>query len=315
MTRHEPDPVKEISKIAKEFDLFGIKLLPPHIVKSDLDFKIEGGNIRFGLLSIKGISDKSIDKLMNFRKEFATKFEILQAAKEAGISLSILCPLIQAGALEGFKQSRTKVVYEAQIWNLLTDREKMHALPLGEKLDYDLVKVIQYLYNNLKDEKGKPIIKESRLATIKKHSKPYSLIYEQNRKNQQFANWYYENHLLGYTQKREGLVELHSTREAQELPLRDKATMVGTVIDKPYKSKSRKGSDYLRLEVGDETGAIRVMVFNEKLERCERDNKGLPKEGNIVIVKGTKFDEAIFADLITIQDNKVYTKLSQIKSD
>ena len=42
MTRHEPDPVKEISKIAKEFDLFGIELLPPHIVKSALDFKIEG---------------------------------------------------------------------------------------------------------------------------------------------------------------------------------------------------------------------------------------------------------------------------------
>ena len=325
MTRHEPDPVKEISKIAKEFDLFGIKLLPPHIVKSDLDFKIEGDNIRFGLLSIKGISDRSIDKLMNFRKEFATKFEIFQAAKEAGISLSILCPLIQAGALEGFKQSRTKVVYEAQVWNLLTDREKMHALPLGEEYDYDLVKVIQYLHKDLKDEKGRPIIKESRLGTIKKHSKPYSLIYEQNRKNEEFANWYYENHLLGYThgvslrdifsEKRDGLQELYSTREAIDLPLRDKATMVGTVSDKPYKGRSKKGSDYLRLEVADETGMIRVMVFNEKLERCERDNEGLPKEGNIIIVKGTKFDEAIFADLITIQDNKVYTKLSQIKND
>lgn len=325
MTRHEPDPVKEISKIAKEFDLFGIKLLPPHIVKSNLDFKIEGGDIRFGLLSIKGISDKSIDKLMNFRKEFATKFEIFQAAKEAGISLSILCPLIQAGALEGFKQSRTKVVYEAQVWNLLTNREKMYALPLGEKFDYDLVKVIQYLYKDLKDEKGRPIIKESRLGTIKKHSKPYSLIYEQNRKNEEFANWYYENHLLGYThgvslrdifsEKRDGLQELDSTREVIDLPLRDKATMVGTVSDKPYKGRSKKGSDYLRLEVADETGIIRVMVFNEKLERCERDNNGLPKEGNIIIVKGTKFDEAIFADLITVQDNKVYTKLSQIKSN
>ena len=30
---------------------------------TDLDFKIEGDNIRFGLLSIKGISDKSVEKL------------------------------------------------------------------------------------------------------------------------------------------------------------------------------------------------------------------------------------------------------------
>ena len=324
MTRHEPDPVKEISKIAKEFDLFGIELLPPHIVKSALDFKIEGDDIRFGLLSIKGISDKSIDKLMDFRKDFATKFEIFQGAKEAGISSAILCPLIQAGALEGFKQSRTKVVYEAQVWNLLTDREKRFALPLGEKFDYDLVRVIKHLNGTIKDDKGKQIIKDSRLATIKRKQEPYEKIYQQNRKNEQFANWYYENHLLGYThgvslrdifaEKRDGMIELSSVREVENMPLKDKAIFVGTISDKPYKGKSRRGASYLRLEVADETGVIRVMIFNEKLERCERDNEGLPKEGNIVIIKGVKVDEAVFADMITIQDNKVYTKLSQIKN-
>ena len=324
MTRHEPDPVKEISKIAKEFDLFGIELLPPHIVKSALDFKIEGDDIRFGLLSIKGISDKSIDKLMDFRKDFATKFEIFQGAKEAGISSAILCPLIQAGALEGFKQSRTKVVYEAQVWNLLTDREKRFALPLGEKFDYDLVRVIKHLNGTIKDDKGKQIIKDSRLGTIKRKQEPYEKIYQQNRKNEQFANWYYENHLLGYThgvslrdifaEKRDGMIELSSVREVENMPLKDKAIFVGTISDKPYKGKSRRGASYLRLEVADETGVIRVMIFNEKLERCERDNEGLPKEGNIVIIKGVKVDEAVFADMITIQDNKVYTKLSQIKN-
>ena len=324
MTRHEPDPVKEISKIAKEFDLFGIELLPPHIVKSALDFKIEGDDIRFGLLSIKGISDKSIDKLMDFRKDFATKFEIFQGAKEAGISSAILCPLIQAGALEGFKQSRTKVVYEAQVWNLLTDREKRFALPLGEKFDYDLVRVIKHLNGTIKDDKGKQIIKDSRLETIKRKQEPYEKIYQQNRKNEQFANWYYENHLLGYThgvslrdifaEKRDGMIELSSVREVENMPLKDKAIFVGTISDKPYKGKSRRGASYLRLEVADETGVIRVMIFNEKLERCERDNEGLPKEGNIVIIKGVKVDEAVFADMITIQDNKVYTKLSQIKN-
>ena len=324
MTRHEPDPVKEISKIAKEFDLFGIELLPPHIVKSALDFKIEGDDIRFGLLSIKGISDKSIDKLMDFRKDFATKFEIFQGAKEAGISSAILCPLIQAGALEGFKQSRTKVVYEAQVWNLLTDREKRFALPLGEKFDYDLVRVIKHLNGTIKDDKGKQIIKDSRLGTIKRKQEPYEKIYQQNRKNESFANWYYENHLLGYThgvslrdifaEKRDGMIELSSVREVENMPLKDKAIFVGTISDKPYKGKSRRGASYLRLEVADETGVIRVMIFNEKLERCERDNEGLPKEGNIVIIKGVKVDEAVFADMITIQDNKVYTKLSQIKN-
>jgi DNA polymerase-3 subunit alpha len=324
MTRHEPDPIKEISKIEQEFDLFGIKLLPPHIIKSDLDFKIEGDDIRFGLLSIKGISDRSIDKLMNFRKEFSTKFEIFQAAKEAGIPLSILCPLIQAGALEGFEQTRTKVVYEAQIWNLLTDREKMTAFPLGEKHDYDLVEVVKSLSSEVKDDKGKLIIKDTRLATIKRKASPYAKIYNQNKKSESFANWYYENHLLGYTHgialrdifssKRKGMPSLRSVREIENFPLNERCLFVGRISDKPYSSTSKRGSKYCRFEITDETGTIKVLIFNDKLDLCKKDNDGIPKEKNIVIIKGSKKDEAVFADMITCQDNKVYTKLSEIKN-
>ena len=36
MTRFEPDPIAEISKIQRELNQFGIKLLPPHLIKSDM---------------------------------------------------------------------------------------------------------------------------------------------------------------------------------------------------------------------------------------------------------------------------------------
>jgi len=133
MTRHEPDPIKEISKIERELSFFDFKLLAPHIVKSKLDFSIEGNNIRFGLLSIKGISDKSIDRLNNFKNDYANKFEIFQAASEAILNIGTLCALIQAGALEGFKQSRTKVVYEAQLWNILTQKEKQLCMKYAKR--------------------------------------------------------------------------------------------------------------------------------------------------------------------------------------
>ena len=108
MSRHEQDPIKEVSTIHKEFHHFDLELHPPHIIKSKMDFSVEEDGIRFGLLSIKGISEKSMQKLNDFKDEFCNKFEIFQAAEEAGVSLSILCPLIQAGALEGFKQSRAR---------------------------------------------------------------------------------------------------------------------------------------------------------------------------------------------------------------
>jgi DNA polymerase-3 subunit alpha len=321
MTRHEPDPISEISKIERELDLFDIKLLPPHIIKSDLDFKIEEGNIRFGLLSIKGISDKSVEKLMNFRQEYSNKFEIFQAANEAGVTLPVLCPLIQAGALEGFKQTRTKVVYEAQLWNKLTQREKMAIMPIGEKYDYDLVAIIRELNSEIKDEKGNPLVKDSRIKTIRRNTELYRKIYNQNKKSESFANWYYENKLLGYTHgktlrsifedKTEGL---ETIREVEEKELRSSCYFIGTIFEKPYTGKSRKGSKYMRTSVSDDTGITKVLIFNKKLETCKSQNGDkLPEENNIVIVKGTKVDEAVFADLISVQDNKVYTKLLEVR--
>lgn len=321
MTRHEPDPISEISKIERELDLFNIKLLPPHIIKSGLDFEIEGDNIRFGLLSIKGISDKSVEKLMNFRGEYSNKFEIFQAANEAGVTLPVLCPLIQAGALEGFKQTRTKVVYEAQLWSKLTERERIAIMPLGEKYEYDLVAVIRDLNSEIKDEKGKPLVKDSRMGTIRKHTELYRKIYNQNKKSESFANWYYENRLLGYTHGKtiksifdDKVNDLETIRDVEQKDLRSECCFIGTIFEKPYVGKSRKGSKYVRMSVCDDTGITKVLIFNKKMETCKSQNGDKwPEEHNIVIVKGTKVDEAVFADLISVQDNKVYTKLSEVR--
>ena len=67
----------------------------------------------------------------------------------------------------------------------------------------------------------------------------------------------------------------------------------------------------------DETGKAKVMLFNDKIDQCEEENNdSLPKEKNIVVVIGQKQeDNTIFADRIIVQTNKIYTKLSDLKSD
>ena len=115
MTKFEPDPITEISKIHRELPHFGIKLLRPDILKSKDDFSIEGNDIRFGLISIKGISNSSIKKLNSFKTHTSNKFEVFQASTEAGINLGVLSALIQAGALDmGDKYSRSKIALNAQ---------------------------------------------------------------------------------------------------------------------------------------------------------------------------------------------------------
>ena len=320
MSRNEPDPIGEISKIQKEMHNFGIKLLPPHIIKSEMDFSIEDKDIRFGLLSIKGISDKSIEKLNSFRNKYSNKFEIFEAAEEAGLNIGALSALIQAGALSGFNQSRSKIVLEVQLWNMLTSKEKKYAISFADKFDYDLIKIIKHL-NKFTDEKNKIVIKDNRLNTIKQKYAPYLSIYEQNNKSESFANWYYEKKLLGYTynknlkdifaEKRENLKYVSDVLDE---PVNSKVALVGQ-IEEVFSgiSKNAKKTRYVRLKISDETNTISVLIFNDNIETNKLLNNRDFEEGNIVIVKGSKRDDCIFGDLIAIQDHEIYMKLNDLK--
>jgi DNA polymerase-3 subunit alpha len=320
MSRNEPDPIGEISKIQKEMHNFGIKLLPPHIIKSEMDFSIEDKDIRFGLLSIKGISDKSIEKLNSFRNKYSNKFEIFEAAEEAGLNIGALSALIQAGALSGFNQSRSKIVLEVQLWNMLTSKEKKYVISFANKFDYDLIKIIKHL-NKFTDEKNKIVIKDNRLDTIKEKYSPYLSIYEQNNKSESFANWYYEKKLLGYTynknlkdifsEKRENLKYVSDVLDE---PVNSKVALVGQ-IEEVFSgiSKNAKKTRYVRLKISDETSTISVLIFNDNIETNKLLNDRNFEEGNIVIVKGSKRDDCIFGDLIAIQDHEIYMKLNDLK--
>ena len=124
MTQFEPAPHEEIAKISTELPYFGIELLPPDLGRSHMDFKIEGDNIRYGLNSIKGVSQKTLQALKDFREsETPTKYDIFISAKQAGINIGVLSALVQAGALNAYKTKRSRLVLEAQSFNLLTDRE------------------------------------------------------------------------------------------------------------------------------------------------------------------------------------------------
>ena len=173
----------------------------------------------------------------------------------------------------------------------------------------------------MKDDRGKPMIKDSRLETIKKRSGPYKEIYHKNNRSESFANWFYENHLLGYTygkrlidifaEKTNGLMPIINVENAE---IDETVAFVGTIEDKPYFGKSRNDNEYMKVFIKDETASMKVMIFSGKLSKMivENSNKH-PEQGNIVIVRGIKKDEVIFADQIAIQTNKIYTKLSDLK--
>jgi DNA polymerase-3 subunit alpha len=323
MTRHEPDPIGEIAKIHKEMLALEVELLPPSLTLSDIDFTITGKNIRFGLSSIKGISEKTMEKLNCFKRQHSNKFELFTSAKEAGLSIGVLSALIQAGTLDCISKNRVLLVYEAQLWNILTPTEKKYVMNYAKDYNDNVALTVKALAETIKNEKSKPIIKASRFETIKKHSERYKLIYQQNKVSQDFANWWYENKLLGFNINKR-LIDIFISKKETLEPVvkiktydgKTKCDFIG-IVDEPAKTgKSKNGNAYAKFQISDETGTMKVMIFKDKLESCRTLNNGLPKEGDIVIVCGTRMDEeTMFADLIASQQNKIYTKLSELKEE
>ena len=317
MTKFEPDPIEEIYKIQKEMHNFGIKLLPPHLLKSKMDFSIVGEDIRFGLTSIKGISEKSWEKLDQFRSEYDNKFEVFEAAENAGINIGVLAALIQAGCFEDYRNTRSFTVYESQLWNVMTPREKVFVKEMAEDHDFQIVSILNELKTKIND-KGKRFIRDSRIETIKKKSQKFTEIYKLNKQNEPLANWWYETKLLGYSCSgslsgvyQDQIEDIISVREAKDCPNKKKVLFAAIVSEKPKASKSRKGNNYVKMTVKDETDEVKVMVFDRAL-------KGMPttpKLDDIILIKGTSTgDGTIFAEVVAIQSVKIYTKLSDLRN-
>ena len=176
MTRFEPNPQEEIRRVSQELGRFGIKLLSPDLVLSKMEFSIEGNNIRYGLNSIKGVSEKTFESLCMFRdKDKPNKYDVFAQAKESGINIGTLSSLIQAGALSSYNTSRCYLVAEAHAYNILTDREKRNVRLLGEKYNYDTLLCIRDILldaerdtHKMIADDGKPIMKKRRSETFRK---------------------------------------------------------------------------------------------------------------------------------------------------
>lgn len=325
LAEFEPDPLSEIAAIQKELQDFGIKLLPPSLEKSELTFSIEDRNIRYGLKAIKGISSKSLEALRNFRgQKFFNKFEVFQAAKAVGINISILAALIQAGAMETSGTNRSKLVLEAQAFNLLTDREKRNFNLIGERINWDLLQgIADCVEKKTIADDNKILMSQKRFETFKSNFKKYADIYRQNKKHDKLAYWWYETSLLGYsytynlkecfTDQFELLV--HS-KEISDLAERETFQMAG-VVDDFYTKTSASGNKYMNLTISDDFGLQKCLFMdnrrNANFSEFMINNK--IKKKDVVVVSGSKSGDTVFLNSINIIDCSIYMKLKDIKNE
>lgn len=318
------DFLEHFEQIQHELPYFGIQLLPPNIAKSGLEFSIEGKDIRFGIAEIKGISDKSISKLQEFTSQSSSSdsdFVVFNAAKEAKLGIGIQSALIQSGALGHNIGERSKKVLEAQIWNLLTPKEKLYCLSNESKYDGSVITALKD-FLNWSSSDGKKFTKQSRLETLRRDSSNYFKIFNLNHRNELLASYFYEKKLLGFSYsttlkmifgESPDYENIRNIKEIDEfVAVKDSYHLVATVKE-VIEGTSKNGNKYLKLRLSDETGETFAMLLGDKLARY-LEKLSVPQEEDIVSLVGQKGDSILWINKMEVQNVKVYTKLSDLKN-
>ena len=320
----DPDPLAVVASVHQELDHFGIKLLPPNLFKSEMNFSIEGDNIRYGLNSIKGISAKSIESLIHFKGSdgFSSKYDVFSAAKSCGINISVLVALIQAGAMGEATDKRSRLVLEAQAFNILTDREKRNFILFKDRFGDDILHAISKVIEvkAIADD-GRPIIKESRFETFKKKFKSYKEIFDKNKPYRKFSNWWYENSLLGYSYSfdlkdcfEDEFGSMVCLKDLDEISENSKFKTVCQVKDF-FTRISQNGNKYMLIEGSDNTASASFLMMDNSRSETLSDFLDQYKVSKdcILILNASKGRGSNFVDSARVVDTKIMMKLMDLK--
>jgi len=313
----------EITEIQKELRDFNIKLLPPDISKNYPDFTIDGANIRFGLSSIRGLKDKNLDKVILLRKENANKLELFEALQTANIPINVATALILSGCLNQLNITRSRLLLEYEFYTLLTGKNETNLVhTVAPHYNFDVLETVSQMVKNLKDEKGKPLMKESRLETIKKKYSIYKEKYQRNSQFEKLACYIYENEYLGFAYSESlkqiyssKINDLESTSDLRKLPDNSKGRVAVLIVDEVERRISKKGSPYLRINGKDDMGSITIMMFmEERIEAMNKNNGGPLDEGDIIVCHvDKKSGDTYWSNNIVRQENPILLKKSQVE--
>lgn len=112
LTSHMENKDK-LTAFAEECRRMGIRILPPDINKSQLEFSIEGENIRFPLTAIKGVAKGQVASIIKERErggEFRSLEDFCLRMSGAKLTRPVVEVLIKAGAFDRLGYKRKQLI-------------------------------------------------------------------------------------------------------------------------------------------------------------------------------------------------------------
>jgi len=240
----------EIVKYVNECRDNKIEILPPDINRSEIDFIVEDGKIRFSLAAIKNVGTAAVPYILKARakKPFSSLDDFCQRVDLHKVNKRVIESLIKAGAFDSLKVKRSQLMFILQ-----EVMEKAQRKQRGSKVN-------QLSLFDLSETE----VSDKSLPMIDEWTEDVRLNYEK-----EALGFYLTGHPLhSYEQT---LKELSNTNTEEITNLADRTpVMLGGIITALKEINSKKGERMAFATLEDIRGKIEVVIFSN-LYREARD--------------------------------------------
>ncbi|MEJ5166421.1 MAG: DNA polymerase III subunit alpha [Thermoanaerobaculia bacterium] len=261
MSRLIDSVVSETPKMVKYIrsaERMGIKVLPPDINKSYINFSVEENNIRFGFLGIKGVGEAPAEHIKNIRQEgeFQNLSEFLRRINPHIVNKKTMEALIKAGALDSFGVPRKTLL--SNIENLMAYSQKYQTLREAGQIPLFIDEIVL----EKKEEDGQNILNFEKEA----------------------LGFYFSGHPLNGMEdlyERFSEVSISELENFEEKEIRV-AGVISEIQQKVAKSGQNANKSYVIFNLEDMDSQVKVVAFPSVYSSCGE----YIEENAVVIVKG-----------------------------
>ena len=279
---------EKVSNYIKFAESQGIQVLPPDINESYPKFTVKGDSIRFGLAAIKNVGWNVVESIVKSRKEkgkFTSLEDLIDKIDLTAVNKRAIESLIKAGALDGFKvfRSRLLAVFEKVMDGASNERKRnidgqMSLFGLAE----DAIDIPKIVFPNIKEfDKRHILLMEKEMTGLYLSGHPLDE-YKQSLKLQTSTT--IETIEKSYEIFLESInAELDESMISEEPIINDNDTViVGGILTEVNQKVTRNNTMMAFLKLEDLTGTIEVIVFPKALDRL----RDIIKEDTLVKLKG-----------------------------
>jgi DNA polymerase-3 subunit alpha len=244
----EAGNMDKIVKYINECREMGIRVLPPDVNQSDLNFTPAGDSIRFGLGAVKNVGQGAVEAIVAAREEggaFTSIYDFCERVNLANVNRRVIESLIKAGALDstgGNRAQLTEALDRALETGLRVSRDRtlgqhglFGALPGEQKIEYPLVKLSDWTM-------------EQKLAGEK-----------------EVLGIYVSGHPLDRFKEKLTDLATHFTDKLEDLEKNTPVALCG-ILTNIVRKTNREGKYWAALKIDDRRGTADAMVFANRYE-------------------------------------------------